>query len=128
MLSFDLETEGLNPSIDRIAVACIYDPYRNIEVTFNFLDTDDKDIVNRRVNEFLKHLDEAPAICCFNGVKFDIPFIVERFKVPPARVHSWMLKVFDMFEICRLVFRSSCSLDSILQVLSCFQCAELYMK
>ena len=67
-----------------------------------------------RVDAFLADLDGAPALCCFNGVKFDIPFIASRFAVPPERVHGWMLKLFDMFEVCRLVYGSSCSLNALL--------------
>ncbi len=75
----------------------------------------------RDEDEFLRHFDEAPALCCFNGVKFDIPFIVARFKVHDRqRVHAWMAKLFNLFEVCRLGFDSdsSCSLQSILEV--CF--------
>jgi uncharacterized protein YprB with RNaseH-like and TPR domain len=119
MLSFDIETEGLNSSVHRITVASIFDPERNIEKTFNFLNAADTQETERRKDEFLRHLDEAPALCCFNGVKFDIPFIVARFKVHDRqRVHAWMAKLFDLFEVCRLGFDSSCSLQSILEV--CF--------
>lgn len=103
MLSFDIETEGLNSAKHRITVASVYDPCRGIRRTYNFLSTDDRDERSRRIESFLKDLDEAPTLCCFNGVKFDVPFIAARFKVPPERVHGWMLKLFDVFEICRSV-------------------------
>jgi uncharacterized protein YprB with RNaseH-like and TPR domain len=121
MLSFDIETEGLNSSIHRITVASIFDPCRNIEITYNFLDTSSSgEEIEDRKREFLRHLDEAPALCCFNGVKFDIPFIVARFNVQDKmRVHRWISKLFDLFEVCRLAFDSSCSLQSILEVVYC---------
>ena len=115
MLSFDIETEGLDSSKHRITVASVYDPSRGISHTYNFLDNPDTAVVQGRVDEFLQQLDDAPVLCCFNGVKFDIPFIARRFKVPSERVHGWILKLFDLFEVCRLVFASSCSLNALLE-------------
>lgn len=120
-MSFDIETEGLNFLEHAIATACVYDPDRGIERTFQFLDTDDDKEISERVEEFLNLLDEAPALCCFNGVKFDIPFIAHRFQVQESRVHQWMLKVFDVFEVCRLGFGSSCSLDALLKVCNMYR-------
>lgn len=122
MLSFDIETEGLDPRKHRITVASIYDPQRGICHTYNFLkkdddyhdDDDDEQQLQDTINTFLQQLDDAPALCCFNGVKFDVPFIAKRFNVSPTRVHAWMLKLFDIFEICRLVYGSSCSLNALL--------------
>ena len=114
MLSFDIETEGLHAAKHRITVASVYNPHRNIRKTYNFVDTDDQSEISRRVEAFLQTLDDAPALCCFNSVKFDVPFIAERFCVAPERVHCWMLKLFDIFEVCRLVFGSSCSLNNLL--------------
>lgn len=115
MLSFDIETEGLNSSIHMITVASIFDPCRGIEITYNFMDTENEKEIEWRKCEFLRHLDEAPALCCFNGVKFDIPFIVKRFAVHDVqRVQGWISKLFDLFEVCRLGFDSSCSLQALL--------------
>ena len=116
MLSFDIETEGLDWSVDRIAVACVYDPSRNIAATYNFMDNEAER--QNRVEAFLRQLDEAPSLCCFNGVKFDVPFIKHAFNVDDARVHKWMLKLFDIFEVCRLALGSSCSLDNLLKASS----------
>lgn len=115
MLSFDIETEGLDPKKHRITVASVYDPHRSIQHTYNFLEHEhDEQQVLATINAFLQQLDDAPALCCFNGVKFDVPFIAKRFNVSPLRVHAWMLKLFDIFEICRLVYGSSCSLNALL--------------
>ena len=76
MLAFDIETEGLNSNIHRITVASVYDPDRNISHTYNFV-ADEKNYESER-QAFLRCLDEAPALCCFNGVRFDIPFIAQR--------------------------------------------------
>lgn len=114
MLSFDIETEGLNSAKHRITVASVYDPSRNIRRTYNFLNAGDEMERRSRIRLFLKDLDDAPTLCCFNGVKFDVPFIAARFQVSPERVHGWMLKLFDIFEVCRLVYGSSCSLNNLL--------------
>jgi DNA polymerase III epsilon subunit-like protein len=111
MLSFDIETTGLNKKKDRITVASVYDPDRNIKKSFNFM-LDDRD---SNISEFLAHLDDAVYLCAFNGVRFDIPFIVHHFSVERERYTKWFLKIFDYFEICKLGFSSSCSLNKLLE-------------
>ena len=80
LLAFDIETEGLDSSIHRITVASVYDPDRNISHTFNFVRGDEASFHAEREG-FLRCLDEAPALCCFNGVRFDIPFIAKRYVI-----------------------------------------------
>lgn len=113
MLSFDIETEGLDSDQDGITVASVYDPTRGIQKTFFFM----RDGYDRQENidEFLAVLDDAPSLCCFNGVRFDVPFIIKAFGVPPERYTGWFYKIFDYFEICKLVFASSCGLNTMLQ-------------
>jgi uncharacterized protein YprB with RNaseH-like and TPR domain len=91
MLAFDIETEGLLSDVDDITVASVYDPERGIRKTFFFI----REGYNRQENidSFLEILDDAPSLCCFNGVRFDIPFIIARFKVAPERYTKWLLKV-----------------------------------
>ena len=76
MLSFDIETEGLDSSTCRIVVACVYDPDRGIRRCFNFLADESK--FESEKAEFVRCLDEADTLCSFNGVRFDIPFIAAR--------------------------------------------------
>lgn len=114
MLSFDIETEGLNMNVNRITVACIYDPDADIKRGFNFIVGSEEEIAVV-VEEFLSHLDKADCLCSFNGARFDIPFIVKRFNVPHERYSKWFLKLFDYFEICKLVLGSTCSLNRLLE-------------
>jgi uncharacterized protein YprB with RNaseH-like and TPR domain len=72
MLAFDIETEGLDSRFCDIIVASVYDPHRNIQRTFNFASDESK------AAQFIQTLDDAPRLCCFNGVRFDIPFIAKR--------------------------------------------------
>lgn len=111
MLAFDIETTGLNFYSDRITVASIYDPERNIERNFNFMVGD----VVQNIHDFLLALDEADTLCAYNGVKFDLPFIIQRFHIRPERYTPWFLKLYDPFQFCSLIFRSSCSLNRILE-------------
>jgi uncharacterized protein YprB with RNaseH-like and TPR domain len=112
MLSFDIETEGLDSDEDDITVASVYDPERGIKKTFFF----QREGYDRKENidEFLGVLDDAPSLCCFNGVRFDIPFIIKVFGVEHDRYFFWFLKLFDYFEVCKLVFASSCGLNTML--------------
>lgn len=116
MLAFDIETKGLDFVNDPITVACVYDPVKRIKESFCFLDKNDSDAErDAKIDAFLKHLDDADVLCAFNGARFDIPFIIEKFKVPKERYTPWFEKLFDYFEICKLVFGSSCSLNNLLK-------------
>lgn len=112
MLAFDIETEGLRSSEHRIIVASVYDPERGIHRTFNFMADPSKFQAER--DALVQALDEAPALCSFNGVRFDIPFIAARLNVPPEQQGRWVRKTLDYFEVCKLCFGASCSLNSLL--------------
>ncbi len=77
MLGFDIETEGLDSRVDDIIVASIYDAENGVSRTFNFA----KDPLKRESERdaFIKALDDAESLCCFHGIRFDIPFIAKRF-------------------------------------------------
>lgn len=68
MLSFDIETEGLNKRKDKITVAAVYDPDRGIERCYNFLKGTEEEIESE-VCGFLEQLDNAEALCSFNGAR-----------------------------------------------------------
>ena len=98
MLAFDIETTGLNAFSDRITVASVFDPDRGIRKSFNFCVGD----VEAAKAEFLRHLDEADVICAFHGARFDLPFVIQRFNVPPERWQPWYERLFDYFEVLSL--------------------------
>lgn len=140
MLSVDIETEGLNKYVDRITVACVYDPELCICRSFNFItgvsnnhSIQDGRVIDQQnptpqelcsqedfhenpamIKDFLSELDRADSICTFNGIRFDLPFIIHRFGVPESRYREWFVKTIDYFEVCKLVFSSTCSLDRLL--------------
>jgi hypothetical protein len=110
MLAFDIETLGLNPMQlgNCVTVASIYDPSRGISRTFNFL-------TGAEPEDFLKELDAAPRLCAFNGARFDIPFLAKIWSLPPVRVHAWMAKLFDVYEVCKLAANKTFSLNALLR-------------
>ena len=111
MLGFDIETMGLRPKEHEITVAAISDFESGQRTCFNFL-TDGPDAPEK----FMVCLDQATSLCAFNGAKFDIPFIVERFSVEAERYERWILKLFDYYQIAKLVLGSSCGLSDTLKM------------
>lgn len=112
MLSFDIETTGLSKYRDRITCACAYDPDRGISAKFVFpIDDPGSD-----PEDFMRLLDEAPVLCAFNGVYFDVPFICAHWKVDTARAGRWMRKLVDVFHMCKQGIGQTFSLNSLLGV------------
>lgn len=108
MLAFDLETTGLVAREHDIICAGACDPASGFERTFIFPLGDDPE-------DFMRLLDEADRLCSFNGARFDIPFMQERWRVPAERVHRWRLKLHDVFEACRAAVGATFSLDALLK-------------
>lgn len=107
MLAFDIETTGLDPHSCEITCASAWS--ETVQATFIFPTGDDPEA-------FMRLLDEAERLCCFNGVQFDIPFMQVRWGVPSERVAAWRLKVHDVFEGCRLGLGLTFSLDALLSM------------
>jgi hypothetical protein len=110
MLSFDIETEGLEPRLHRITVAAVCDRAAGIRRCYNFLTGDEQ-----TKEDFLADLDNADSLCSFNGVQFDLPFIIQRFKVERERYEPWFLKLFDYYDISKKLFEDTFSLGTLLQ-------------
>ena len=130
MVAFDIETTGLDPGTHRITAACLYgamdgprpgqriireahEPGPHVVRTYVFTDeAPEADLALRE--EFMSHLDSARSLCAFNGIRFDIPFLQRAWDVPHERVESWIVKTFDVFEVCKLALGSTFSLDRLL--------------
>lgn len=110
MLAFDLETTGLDPRTCNVTCACAYDPDAGIDRLFFFARPEHCD----PFEEFFALLDSAERLCAFNGARFDIPFLQARYGLSDARVGGWMLKLYDLYEACRLGFDAGFSLNSLL--------------
>jgi len=125
MLAFDIETTGLDPATCEVTCACAYDGC-GVERVFVFEPAGPRRTDTPmdygfgpgggwgRREEFMSLLDEAPRLCAFNGVRFDLPFLARRWKVPDARVGAWVRKLFDPFEACRLGLGLTFSLERLL--------------
>lgn len=106
VLAFDIETTGLREA-DAVTCVCAYDPDRGVHYR-------ESTPTGARSERFLALLDEAPLLCAFNGVRFDLPFLAKRWRIEPQRVGAWVEKLVDPFEACRLALQSTFSLDRLL--------------
>ena len=114
MVAFDIETEGFDPLKQRITAAAVYDG-NGLSKIFIFKGEDQAvDLVWRE--EFLSILDAAPRLCAFNGVRFDIPYIIKHWRLDPARAHDWVMKTVDVFEACKLGLQQTFKLSQLLAV------------
>jgi hypothetical protein len=106
VMAFDIETTGLSGS-DSITCVSAYDPDGGVSYCSSTP-------YGSRLDEFLKLLDDAPLLCAFNGVRFDIPFIARRWGVPKEQVGRWVMKLVDPFEISKLALGKTFSLNALL--------------
>lgn len=126
MLAFDIETSGVDRLNDLITVIALYDPENNIERVLRFVEKGaggdgalqyrDSETMKRLTDELVQLMDAANTLCCFNGLSFDIPFIQQQLKIPCETVQLWVLKTFDVLEICRRGFSRTFKLDMALQL------------
>lgn len=107
VLAFDIETTGLSEA-DTVTCVCAYDAARGID----FRACTPRGEV---CEEFLRLLDEAPLLCAFNGVLFDVKFLAKRWNVTSERVAGWVVKLLDPFQACKLALRRTFSLDRLLE-------------
>lgn len=107
VLAFDIETTGLSES-DSVTCVCAYDAARGIDFRAC---TPRGEICE----EFMKLLDEAPLLCAFNGVLFDLKFLAKRWNIDFKRVAGWVLKLLDPYQACKLALKRTFSLDRLLE-------------
>jgi RNase_H superfamily len=108
MLTFDIETTGLDKENHLITVVSLYDPNAAppIDVVFRFTELDSKfnvvyrDSYMEHVTLLVKYLNEADKLCGFNSIAFDVPFIAKQFKIPSKTSENWKRKIFDVYAIC----------------------------
>jgi hypothetical protein len=117
MLTFDLETSGLDPRTCLITCAAVHDPDGEIEQIFYFARLDEhKKLVPMldHAEEFMALLDAADRLCAFNGARFDLPFLQHQLGASPERVLGWRLKLHDVFEACKLALNVTFPLKALL--------------
>ena len=116
-VALDIETTGLNRYSEKITVVCLYghiDPasQRIASRTFNMLTGG----ADAKAEELAEILDTAERISCFNGTRFDIPFLQVQLGFGAERVGGWILKMFDVYDIARGLLNASFKLDTVLRL------------
>ena len=121
VLAFDIETSGLKAQQDLITVASTFDGTTARSYLFVCLDERTKELryrddVNDVIADFTRAMDQARFLAAFNGVRFDLPFICQAFRLCPDRVALWVLKTYDPFEVCKSVQSRTFALNMLLML------------
>ena len=114
MVAFDIETEGFDPKKDAITATAVYDG-NGLSKVFLFKGEDSEADAQLR-DEFIGILDAAPRLCAFNGVRFDIPFIIRHWRLDAAKADRWVHKTVDIFEASKLGLQQTFKLSQLLSV------------
>jgi hypothetical protein len=114
MVAFDIETEGFNPLKQRITAAAVYNG-NGLSKVFVFKNEDAEEDAALR-DEFITILEEAPRLCAFNGIRFDIPYIIRHWQLDPILAERWVRKTVDIFETCKLGLGQTFKLSQLLAV------------
>jgi hypothetical protein len=122
MLAWDIETTGIKKETDLITVISLFDPEAGISKVLRFVDLNEDcdvcyhDEFQERVDEFVQIMDSADTLNAFNSSSFDIPFVQVQFKIPNDKIQSWVLKTFDILDICRKAYKRTFSLNLALEM------------
>jgi len=104
MLTFDIETTGLDPAISVVTVVCTKD-FRTGErraYEFGRVRAGEPQSEALLRDELIQSFDAAESLCAFNSVRFDIPFLHAALKLSETTTAAWLLKTTDIFEAARL--------------------------
>lgn len=106
MLAFDIETTGLCAQTAKVTVVCTEDFFTGEKKAYEFarVRKHEPHNLDLLVTEMVNAFDEAESLCAFNGVRFDVPFLHQAFKLSDQKVGMWLAKCSDILEACRLQF------------------------
>eukprot|EP00961_Rhodomonas_salina_P172688 2328626-Rhodomonas_salina.1 len=115
MLAFDIETTGFIQDIPKseISVVCTIDTQTLEEKTYNFMAADAAGKLLLR-EQLISDFQKAPALCAYNAVLFDIPFMDKQLNLGNEIITSWLLKLCDPFHAMKTAFNITCKLDKML--------------
>lgn len=115
MLAFDIETTGLDALTNKVTVVCTQDFDTGECVAYEFARCSCANEHEKLVQEMATAFDRATSLCAFNGIRFDIPFLVSAFRLDVGRAQAWVLKTSDILEFSRLILSTTFSLDLLCQ-------------
>ena len=107
---FDIETTGLGDG-DTVTVVCAEHYESGVRRVFNFAKAATDDERARLRGSLVREFDRATALCAYNGVRFDLPFLQRALTIPVETVTEWVLKTSDILEQLRLRENTTCKLD-----------------
>lgn len=104
MLAFDIETTGLDFSKNVVTVVCTQDFHTGERRAYEFGRVRACEPQNEGLlrDELIQAFDAAAALCAFNGVRFDIPFLQAALKLSQETTAAWLIKTTDILEAARL--------------------------
>jgi hypothetical protein len=133
MLSFDIETTGLDPFDGYVTVVCTHDANGTSTAYHLCKPVSDEhcsctrehvsqgpgqhrcrpcqDWHANNLDTLFEALDNAPVLCGYNAIKFDIPYLQAHFAIPSYRVGAWVAKCVDVFFFVSEVLETMCSLN-----------------
>ena len=113
-LCFDIETTGLDATRDEVTMICTEDLATGERKSYNFGVLSRQDMpADALVAQVVADFDEADALCAFNGIRFDLPFMQQALKIHEDAITRWVLKTVDPLEYLRLSGHRTSSLDKI---------------
>jgi hypothetical protein len=107
---FDIETTGLADH-DTVTVVCCETYETGACRVFNFAKAASDDERARLRDDLISEFNSATALCAYNGVRFDLPFMQRALAIPIDTVTAWVLKTSDILEQLRLRDNATCKLD-----------------
>lgn len=113
-ICFDIETTGLDALRDEVTMICSQDLATGRRTSYNFgLPSSQDQSVDALTQQLIKDFDEADYLCAFNGIRFDLPFMLQALHLHVDVITRWVLKTVDPLEFLRLSGHSTASLDKI---------------
>jgi hypothetical protein len=112
-LVFDIETTGLSADKHKVTVVCTEDFVTGARRAFEFARYPENWATLR--DELVAAFDAARSLSAFNGIRFDIPFLVKALHIEPARGAQWVTKTSDILEQSRLRFKTTFPLNLLCQ-------------
>ena len=109
MLCFDIETTGLDPKRCNVTVVCTEDFVSGVCATYEFARYPQRR--QELVDEMVRCFEASESLCAFNGIRFDIPFMVKALGLAQEYQLKWIAKTSDILEQSRIRFKQTFGLN-----------------